>query len=263
VKGRYMLAFWLLAFALIVPSVSLAQEQDENENDPAKALALVREAIKARGGEAYLKFHTIITRGQYTAYDKGVSGDPQIFVDYVAPNRERTEFGKGDYRYVQTNSEKANWIYDGKAKQIKEQTDEQVKQFQQGSRYDLDNLLRAAALQQGVKLVYLGRREPWRSTFSEAVRIDFTDGGQGTIHFDPRSHLPLSVEYKALSEQGPVASEARYFRWVEYGGVMYPTIQDFYRDGKQSARVSFDEVNINATIPDKLFARPANVKEVK
>lgn len=260
-KGRYTLAFWLVALALIAPSVGLAQEQDEN--DPAKALALVRDAIKARGADAYLKFRTIITRGQYTAYDKGVSGDPQIFVDYVAPNRERTEFGKGDYKYVQTNSETANWIYDGKAKQIKEQTDEQVKQFQQGLRFDLDNLLRAASSQQGVKLVYLGRKEPWHSTFSEAVRVDYADGGQGTIHFDYRSHLPLSVEYKALSDQGPVASETRFFRWVEYGGVMYPTIQDFYRNGQQSARVSFDEVSINAIIPDKLFTRPANVKEIK
>jgi hypothetical protein len=261
VRERRRLTFGLLAFVVIITNAGLAQEQDEN--DPAKALALVRAAIQARGGEAYLKVRTLVTRGQYTAYEKGVSGDPLPFVDYVAPNRERTEFGKGDFKYVQTNSEGVNWIYDAKAKQIKDQTDEQVKQFKQGTRYDLDNLLRAANSQQGVKLVYLGRREPWRSTFSEAVRVDFADGGQATIHFDPRAHLPLSIEYKALSAEGEVKSETRYYRWVEFGGVMVPTIQDFYRNGLQSARVSFDEVNLNASIPDKLFARPANIKEVK
>ncbi len=260
-QGRSRLVYWLLAFVLIITNVARAQEQDEN--DPAKALALVREAIKARGGEAYLKVRTTMTRGQYTVYEKGVSGDPAPFVDYIAPHRERTEFGKGDFKYVQANSESANWIYDAKAKQIKDQTEEQVKQFQQGARYDLDNLLRVAAAQQGVKLVYLGRREPWRSTFSEAVRIDFEDGGQATVHFDQRSHLPLSIEYKLVTAEGTVTNETRYYRWVDFGGVIFPTIQDFYRNGQQSARVSFDDVNLNANLSDKLFAKPANIKEVK
>ena len=261
-QGRWRLVYGLLAFVLIITNVVRAQEQDEN--DPAKALALVREAIKARGGEAYLKIRTTMTRGQYTGYDeKGAPGDPSPFVDYLAPNRERTEFGKGDSKYVQANSEVANWIYDAKAKQIKDQTEEQVKQFQQGARYDLDNLLRVAAAQQGVKLVYLGRREPWRSTFSEAVRIDFADGGQATVHFDQRSHLPLSIEYKLVTAEGTLTNETRYYRWVDFSGIIFPTIQDFYRNGKQSARVSFDEVSLNANLSDKLFAKPASVKDVK
>ena len=155
-QGRKQLAYWLMALVLIAANVTLAQEQDEN--DPAKALALVRAAIKARGGDAYLKVRQTITRGQYTAYEKGVSGNPSAFVDYIAPGRERTEFGKSDYKYVQANSDTANWIYDAKSKAIKDQTDEQVKNFKQGARYDLDNLLRAANSQQGVKLIYLGRR---------------------------------------------------------------------------------------------------------
>src|SRR5581483_9420048 len=144
-------------------------------------------------------------------------------------------------KYVQANSEIANWIYDAKAKQIKDQTEEQVKQFQQGARYDLDNLLRVANAQKGVKLVYLGRREAWRSTFSEAVRVEFSDGGQATIHFNPRDHLPLSIEYKSLTAEGEALSETRYNRWVDFGGVLIPTIMDFYRNGKPNGHVSFDE----------------------
>ena len=91
-QGKQTLAYWLLSFVLIATNVGLAQEQDEN--DPAKALVLVREAIKARGGEAYLKVRATVTRSQFTAYEKGVPGNPSAFVDYLAPNRERTEFGK-------------------------------------------------------------------------------------------------------------------------------------------------------------------------
>ena len=73
----------------------------------------------------------------------------------------------------------------------------------------------------------------------------------------------MMVEYKTIAEQGTMNSEVRYFRWVDFGGIKFPTIQDSYRDGKQTARVGFDTVSFNVSIPDKLFAKPSNIKEVK
>jgi hypothetical protein len=252
----------LLIAVLLLPAVVSAQEPDEN--DPAKAAALVRDAVAARGGEAFLKISTVESHGQFTAFEKGLSGDPAPFVDYVVyPGRERTEFGKGDSKIIQSNSETANWVYDATQRMIRDQKEEQVKQFQQSARYDLDSLLRTASQQSGVKLVYLGRREAWRNTFSEALRVDFADGGTATMHFDPRSKLPMMVEYKTVGEEGTVSNEVRFFRWVDFGGIKFPTIQDFYRNGKQSARVSFDTVSFNVSVPDKLFAKPSNIKEVK
>ena len=261
-SSRKLLARLLLALVLILPEAVSAQEPEEN--DPAKATALVRDVIVARGGEAYLNISTLESRGQYTPFEKGISGDPTPFVDYIVyPGRERTEFGKGDTKFIQCNSETANWVYDASQRMIRDQKEEQVKQFLQGARYDLDNLLRAASKQADVKLVYLGRREAWRNTFSEAIRVDFIDGGTATLHIDPRSKLPMMVEYKTIAEQGTMNSEVRYFRWVDFGGIKFPTIQDTYRNGKQTARVGFDTVSFNVSIPDKLFAKPSNIKEVK
>lgn len=239
-----------------------AQEQDEN--DPAKAAALIREAIGARGGEVYLNVRSVVSRGQYTAFEKGMSGDPVSFVDYVAyPLRERTEFSKGDTKLVQANSEGTGWVYDARQKMIRDQSEDQIKQFEQGARYDLDNLLRSVSKESSAKLVYLGRREAWRNTFSEAVRVDFSNGSPATLHFDPRSKLPIMIEYKTVGEEGPVNNEVRFFRWIENNNVMFATIQDTYHNGKQSNRVSFDSFIVNSTLSDKLFTKPANVKEVK
>jgi hypothetical protein len=252
----------LVVVAAILPATMIAQDTDEN--DPAKAAALVREAVAARGGEAFLKVTSLESRGQFTPFEKAVSGDPTPFVDYVVyPMRERTEFGKGDTKFIQTNSETANWVYDANQRMIRDQKEEQVKQFQQGARFELENLLRTAAKQSGVKLVYLGRREAWRNTFSEALRVDFEDGGSATMHFDSRSKLPLMVEYKSVGEEGPVNNEVRYYRWVDFAGIKFATIQDSYRNGKQSARVSYDTVSFNVVLQDKLFAKPSNIKEVK
>jgi hypothetical protein len=253
----------LLVIASLMPLAS-GFAQDQPEGDPEKAAALVREVINKRGGDPYLKVRTIVSRGTYTPFEKGASGSPVSFVDYVAyPGRERTEFDKGNNKFIQSNSDGANWVYDAKQKQIRDQKDEQVKQFQQAARYDLDNLLRAAIQPAGVKLVYVGRREPWKGTFSEAVRVEFTDGGSATLHVDPRAKMPLMTEYKSVAEEGTVNNESRYYRWVDYGGILYPTLIDSYRDGKQSARVSFDSIDLNVNIPDKLFAKPENIKEVK
>ena len=257
-----LILFFLISAAMLARATASVQESDEN--DPAKAAALVRDAVAARGGDAYLKITSLESRGQYTPFEKAVSGDPQPFVDYIVyPGRERTEFGKGDNKLIQSNSENANWVYDGSQKMIRDQKEEQVKQFQQGARFDLDNLLRTASQQSGVKLIYLGRREAWRNTFSEALRVEFADGGTATLHFDSRSKLPLMIEYKTVGEAGTANNEVRYFRWVDFGGIKFPTIQDSYRDGKQSARVSFDTVAFNVSIPEKLFAKPSNIKEVK
>lgn len=261
-RSAISLACTLLIAVVLLPAVVIAQESEEN--DAAKAGALVRDAVAARGGEAYLKISSLESRGQYTPFEKAASGDPVPFVDYIVyPGRERTEFGKGDTKFIQSNSQTANWVYDASQKMIRDQKEEQVRQFQQTARYDLDNLLRTASQQSGVKLVYLGRREAWRNTFSEALRVDFADGGAATLHFDPRSKLPLMVEYKTIVETETVTNEVRYFRWVDFGGIKFPTIQDSYRNGKQSARVSFDTVAFNVNLSDKLFAKPSNIKDVK
>ena len=254
----------LMGFLLvgILGLAVLAAAQDEN--DPEKAAALIRDAIKARGGDTYLKIRTAVSRGQYSPFEKGVSDAPMPVVDYIVyPDRERTEFSKGDTKYVQTNSGATGWVYEAKQKMIRDQTEDQIKVGQQSLRYDLDNLLRRGSQEAGAKLVYVGRREVSRNIFSEAVRIDFTDGASVTLHFDPRAKLPLMTEYKTITEGKTSNEQARYYRWVDFGGVQFPTIVDVYHEGIQTARYSVDSVEFNVEVPEKLFAKPVNIKEVK
>jgi hypothetical protein len=253
-----------MMLALLLAPLGAVSAQEHETEDRAKAEALIQSAIKALGGDKYLGVRTIVSRGQYTPYDKGMPLNPMGFVYYMAyPDRERIEFGKGDSKFVQSNSPEANWVYEARQKMIRDQTEEQVRRSQQSMRFDLDNMLRNGWKQNDAKLVFIGRREPWTKTFSEAVRIDFSDGASITLHFDTRTKLPLMSEYKIVEEKGTVAQQARYFRWVDYDGIMYPSIQDFYREGQQSARAIFDDVRFNEQIPERLFTKPANLKEVK
>ncbi|MCI0488451.1 MAG: hypothetical protein L0229_17825 [Blastocatellia bacterium] len=254
----------LLLIAIAAMLQARAFAQDDEENGPEQAASLIREAIKARGGDAYLQVRTLVSHGQYTPFAKGAPGLPQEFVDTIVyPETERTEFSKGKTKFIQTNSGDSGWIYDAQQKMIRDQTEEQVKRFQQGMRHDIDNVLRRIWKEPGVKLVFIGRREVWRNTFSHAVRIESKDGESVTLHFDLRSHLPLMMEYKSVGEEGTTNDQVRYARWVSYQGIMFPAIQDFYREGQQSARVAYDSVRFNENVPDKLFVKPTDIKEVK
>jgi hypothetical protein len=262
VKRPLIFLAFVLAVSQSITGSSVAFQEDEN--DPVRAVQLIKNAVRARGGDAYLKIRTTVTEGQFTAFEKGVSGNPQPFIDYIVyPDRERTEFGKGKNKFIQTNSGAAGWVYDSAQKMIREQNDEQVKRFQQGIRHDLDNLLQRGWSEDGAKLVYVGRREAWKNAFSEAVRIDFADGNSVTIHFDTRSGLPMMTEYKRGSGPTSTREQVRFFRWVDFGGIQYATIQDSYRDDVQIGRVSYDSVRFNEPVPDKLFEKPQDAKKVK
>ena len=248
---------------LISSSVTISGSQEDQPDSP-RAGELIRNAIQARGGAAYVNIKETISRGEFTPFQKGTSTLPVDFLDYIAyPDKERTEFGKGGRRTVQTNTGDTGWIYEAESKLIKDQTDQQIKDYLQGARYDLDTLLRRGWQEAGAKLVYLGRREAWKDAFSEAVRIEFSDGGNATIHFDPRTHLPMMVEFKVLAEDGRKNEQVRYYQWLDYNGVKFPKVQDTYRDGKQTSRVYFDTITFNVSIPARLFDKPSNPKDVK
>jgi hypothetical protein len=50
---------------------------------------------------------------------------------------------------------------------------------------------------------------------------------------------------------------------VAYGGVKFPNIVDFYRDGVQTARINVENIELDAPVDEALFAKPAGVKAVK
>jgi outer membrane lipoprotein-sorting protein len=263
---KTLIALWFLVGLAIAGNSAIAVrvKSQEAEQDPAKAAALIQSAINARGGDAYLKIHTLVGRGEYTPFAKGEHRPPDQFVDYIAyPNRERTDFGRGDQKVVQANIGEKGWVYDAQQKSIHDQTPEQIKRAQQESRFDLENLLRGGWKADGAKANYLNRREVWKDTFAEAVRIDFSDGASVTMYFDRQSKLPLMVESKIVEEEGAVNHQVRYYQWLDFNGIKFARIQDSYRNGQQSARTVYTSFDFNASVPDKMFAKPASVKEVK
>ena len=227
---------------------------------------LVRAAIEARGGSVYLGIKNLVATGQYTQYDGGTPTVPVPFVDIIVyPNKERTEFGKGKKkdRRIQVNVGPTGWVYDGETETLKDQNEDQARDFVEGLQNDIDHILRGGWQAEGARTRFVGREETRPGERADFIEVEINPGRKVAVLLDRYTHLPLSVGYEKANDKGITRYETRFFQYIVYGGVKFPNIVDFYRDGVQISRINYQDIKLNAPIADEIFAKPASVKAVK
>ncbi|HZG52378.1 MAG TPA: hypothetical protein VEZ40_09590 [Pyrinomonadaceae bacterium] len=247
-----------------VTATATTTPQQPMANDE-KAEQIVRRAIEAQGGSTFLAVRTIIGRGYYTPFDKGISLLPQSFIDYlVFPDRERTEFRGARGRNIQTNAAGGGWLYESSTQTLVDMKTEQLEDFRLAMRTSTDNLLRGWWRKEGARLTYLGRREAGLAKRNEAVRLTYPDGFTVDYELGAKDGLPAKTFYKRKNADGEeVMEEDRYASYQVIAGLTVPFVIDHFRAGVQSSRINYDSVEFNAAIPDTLFAKPASIKAIK
>ena len=74
----------------------------------------------------------------------------------------------------------------------------------------------------------------------------------------------MKVLYKRKDADGKeIAEEDRLAQHLKIQGVTTPFVIDHYSAGAQTSRINYQSMELNTSIPDSLFARPANAKAVK
>jgi hypothetical protein len=245
--------------------VTASAPKEQPAANDEKAEQIVRRAVEAMGGSAFLAVRTIIGRGYYTPFDKGVSLLPQSFIDYlVFPDRERTEFRGARGRNIQTNAAGGGWLYESSTQSLVDMKPEQLEDFRLAMRTSTDNLLRGWWRKEGARLTYLGRREAGLAKRNEAVRLTYPDGFTVDYEFGAKDGLPAKTFFKRKNADGEeVLEEDRYASYQVIAGLTVPFVIDHFRAGVQSSRINYNSVEFNAAIPDTLFAKPANIKAIK
>ncbi len=258
-----LLALLLALWALPAAAQRIDPKSPENA---AKGRALLDAVIAARGGAAYLRFQTLLSTGQFTPYQQGLSQVPVAFVNYLAyPDRERVEFGKGKLknRRIQVNQGQTGWVYDGEVETIKDQTEEQLREYLESLTYDLDRILRDRSKDPQFQIGYAGLVELRPGERAEVLLIDLAKDKSLTLTLDRTTHLPLRLTYESQAKGALTRREVRFFQYVAYDGVLFPNIIDFYRDGIQESRVNYQSIRLGIPVRDELFVKPASVKAIK
>lgn len=259
--------FFITLLGLTCATGGMAQKADPA--DPGNARLgeeLIKKVIDARGGARYLAVKTLTATGQFTPFDKGSSQVPTPFSDTIVyPDKERVEFGKGKKkdRRIQINVGKTGWLYDGEAETLKDQTDKQIQAHLDGLEYDIDRLLRGGWREPGVSVRFAGREEIRPGERADVVAIQLKPENIIYLWLDRNTQLPMSLIYEKIGDAGLTKHEVRFFQYINYDGVKFPNIVDFYRDGVQESRVNYQSIKIDAPVSDEIFAKPASVKAVK
>jgi len=260
----------ILLAVFLVAGIAQGQSETAAPTTDDKAEQVVKKAIDALGGNAYLSVQTVVARGLFTEYHDGFSGLPMKFVDYIAyPDRERTEFTGGGNRIIQTNFQDQGWMFDAAAKTLKDQTAKQVEDFRTTMRTSLENLLRGWWRKEGATLSYVGRREATLGRRNETVKLTYSDGFAIEYEFAAIEGTPAKVIYKKkltnpdTEEVVEVTDEDRFFRPISQSGVTTSFVIDHFRNGVQTSRINYESIEFNKPVPDSLFTRPANIKAVK
>ena len=250
-------------FASFLVVSTVAQEPDKRNDHPEKAAAIVARAVQILGGDRYLQIRSQIGKGKFSLIRENAIASFQTFVDVIVfPDKERTEFKGGGSRFTQVNTGSTGWVYDGDQELVKGQNEAQIANFKQGIRTSLDNLLRSYWKGEG-EVSYVGRRPATLGKRNDVIKLTYKDGFAVEFEFSDDG-LPQKAIYKRTNPNGEeIKEEDRYAQFIDTGGIKLPFIVDRFTDGKQSSRINYTSIELNRTIPDSIFAKPANPKDAK
>ena|SRR5687768_845251 len=259
----FVLCVSLSSAAAIVAQNALTERPAAPKNE-AQAQAVLQKAIQNLGGEKYLNVKTQIGRGKYSILKDGAVVSFQTFIDVIVyPDKERTDFKGGGSKSIQTNVANAGWVFDGDQNLVKVQDEKQVENFKRGMRTSLDYLLRGHWRGEG-ELSYVGKRPATLGKRNEVVKLTYKDGLVVEFEFAADDGLPQKGSYKRLNaDNEEIKEEDRYAQFIDVNGIKAPFIIDRFTGGRQSSRINYQSVEYNKPVPDSIFAKPANAKELK
>lgn len=251
----------LAYLALIISAcstVSFGQSKDE------QAEAILQKAVQNLGGDKYLKVASQIGRGRFSLIKEGAVVSFQSFIDVIVfPDKERTDFKGGGSKSVQTNVGSTGWTFDGDMEVIKIQGEKEVDNFKRGIKTSLDNLLRGQWRNEA-KLTYAGKRQASLGKRNDVVKLTYADGFIVEFEFAGDTGLPAKAIYGRTTADGEeIKEEDRYAQFVDVGGIKSAFIIDRFTNGQPTSRINYESMEYNRPIPDTIFAKPANPKELK
>ena len=260
----FLQALALSFFVATFSSITLAQTDTSKSDSKEKVESIIKKAVQSLGGEKYLQVKSQVGRGKFSIIREGAIISYQSFVDVIVfPDKERTDFKGGGARSIQANSGNTGWLYDDSLEVIKIQNETQIANFKQGIRTSLDNLLHGH-WKGDAELTYIGKRAATLGKRNEVIKLTYKDGFAVEFEFAADDGLPQKAIYKRTNADGEeLKEEDRYAQFQDIGGVTTPFIVDRYTNGKQSSRINYESVDFNKTIPDSIFAKPANPKDAK
>lgn len=245
----------LLTGSLVPLAAGLAAQEGAAAPYSGEAERIFNRMVQALGGQAFLDVTEIDGRGRIYSFNRGELSSPGDRFKYFArlPDKERIEFGKkGNIAYV--NAGDQGWELDRQG--IREQTPEQIDDFRQSSRRDINNVLRARARGENIRLYLVGREFVDNRPVHILELVDDRDESV-KLYVDAGNYLPLQLRYRerdVLTREWLDVAEY-YGKYITVQGIKTPMNIARTRGKMRVLEVYFSELHYNGGLPDSLFTR--------
>src|SRR5690606_11106941 len=152
--------------------------------------------------------------------------------------------------------------YDGASEMVRDQSEEQIANFDHGVRGSLDTLLRGD-WRGRAELRHIGRRQATLGKRNDVLLLTYDDGF--AVEFEIADDgTPVKAIRRSVNEAGEeTVHEDRYAQFVDIGGIRAPYIVDRFTNGVHMSRINFQKIEFNKPVSDSLFQKPSSVKELK
>lgn len=257
VRKKYLFVLLCALRICAAPRHSASQNPETMlpDQSSAKAQQLVEQMVVALGGPAYLGVHDEICEGRISFF--GHAGDLtgyEAFRDYWKfPDRNRTEHGKKGI-IVDVYNGSHGWTLDKGG--VTELSEDQVKDFQEQTKRDIDHLLRFRRKEEGLVFRYGG------NDVADLQQVDWVEivdreGRTFRIAIDRSTHLPVrTVVSMRNSETREIDDVLTYYSDYHRGnGIQTPFQITRERNGRKLFQAFFTACNYNTSLSDDLFNR--------
>ncbi len=246
-----ILLFATLAAAQTAPPAAPAIPIDQQ--NAAKARALIDQAIEALGGNAYLNIEDMTQEGRTYSFHHGEpSGAGLLFWRlYRFPDRERIELTKKrDVAYVYRGNEGFEITYKG----VRTDDPKVVADVIRRRNYSLEWVLRKWIHEPGVALFYDGASVAAQKDAQQVTLVNVRNESV-TLYFDTTTHLPVK---KTFSWRDPTDKERNleediYDNYRPVEGVMTPFSVSHFYNGDMAGQRFLNSVRYNTGLSDSLF----------
>jgi hypothetical protein len=224
-----------------------------DQENARKARALLDQAIKALGGQAYLDIHDLQEQGRtYSFYHGRPSSNGVFFWRFVEfPDKERFEVTpQRDVAYVYAGNKGYEVTYKGPREVEKKDLEDYLRH----RRLSLEAMLRIWINDPSVALFYDGDALAG-SLAAQKVTLINAKNEAVSLYFDADTHLPIRKSY---SWRDPVdkqrnLEEESYDNYRPVQGIMTPYGFTRYYNGDMQTERFINSINFNQSLNPAMF----------
>ncbi len=225
------------------------------EQSAAKAKQLLKQAIQALGGDAYLNLRdaTCSFRASQFGHSGELTGYEEVFEYTKLPDKDRIEISS-KRNIVEVYNDDKGWILDRGG--VQDAPEEAINEHRENEKKDIDAILRTRIKEPGMIFHYAG---PDVVDLKEAdwVELEDSEGRSIRIALDGSTHLPLR---KVVVTRDPgtrlrMEEKEYYSNYHPVQGLETPFQVASDRNGLKISQLFIRECQYNSGLSDALFTK--------